>query len=293
MIDVIWDMETGDPDDYFTLLLLIGHPKVNLKAVTITPGATDQVGFIRRTFEAFGLYNFPIGAFNIDHPKKCVSNWYYKTYGETNIKPSTDAKLGADIIYENCDENTTIITGGPLKNLGAAVRKYPDLKIDRLVAQGGFAGQGVVPEELQLEKFKGMVTCPTYNLNGDPKAGLDVLKCDQIRVKRFVSKNVCHGVYYDNELHQKLMAIENLHEYKHLRMIKSGMGVYLKKHPSGKKFHDPLAACAAIDESVIEWREVEIFREKGKWGSKLSPGSGIWISIDYNKDAFEKVLFEH
>jgi hypothetical protein len=27
-IDVIWDMETGDPDDILTLFLLIGHPKV-------------------------------------------------------------------------------------------------------------------------------------------------------------------------------------------------------------------------------------------------------------------------
>ena len=34
--DVVWDMETGDPDDFLTLLLLLGHPQVNLKAVTVT-----------------------------------------------------------------------------------------------------------------------------------------------------------------------------------------------------------------------------------------------------------------
>jgi pyrimidine-specific ribonucleoside hydrolase len=70
------------------------------------------------------------------------------------------------------------------------------------------------------------------------------------------------------------------------------MDKYLYKHPNGKKFHDPLAACAAIDESIIEWREVEIFREKGKWGSKLFPDSNTWISINYDKEKFEKVLLE-
>lgn len=47
MIDVVWDMETSDPDDFLTLLFLIGHPQVNLKAVTVTPGTPDQIGLAR------------------------------------------------------------------------------------------------------------------------------------------------------------------------------------------------------------------------------------------------------
>ena len=45
-INVVWDMETSDPDDFLTLLLLIGHPRVNLKAVTVTPGTPDQIGLV-------------------------------------------------------------------------------------------------------------------------------------------------------------------------------------------------------------------------------------------------------
>lgn len=45
-INVVWDMETSDPDDFFTLLLLLGHPLVNLKGVTITPGTPEQVGVV-------------------------------------------------------------------------------------------------------------------------------------------------------------------------------------------------------------------------------------------------------
>ena len=35
MLDIIYDMETDDPDDFLTLLLLLGHPQVNLKAYGI------------------------------------------------------------------------------------------------------------------------------------------------------------------------------------------------------------------------------------------------------------------
>lgn len=47
MLDVVRDMETSDPDDFLTLLLLAGHPEVNLCAVTVTPGSPAQVGVVR------------------------------------------------------------------------------------------------------------------------------------------------------------------------------------------------------------------------------------------------------
>jgi len=35
--NVIFDMETGDPDDLFTLCFLLAHPKVELRSISITP----------------------------------------------------------------------------------------------------------------------------------------------------------------------------------------------------------------------------------------------------------------
>lgn len=52
-----------------------------------------------------------------------------------------------------------MITGAPLHNLGAAIRtadKEKPFTIGRWVCQGGFAGEGVVPEELQMKKFQGI-----------------------------------------------------------------------------------------------------------------------------------------
>ncbi len=365
-LDVIWDMETGDPDDFITLLLLLGHPRVNLIGVTITPGTPDQVGVVRAALAWFGR-EIPVGAFDLEHRPRsreapgegrhgrrgtCVSSWHYKAFGD--MPPSRDAVPGPELLRELCSPTTTLVTGGPLKNLGAAIR-LPGFTLGRLVVQGGFAGDGVVPAERQLAKFRGRVTCPTYNLNGDPASALAVLACRDIVVKRFVSKNVCHGVIYDASLHARVAALRE--HSPSLALIWRGMEVYLDKSPrpshprnaditsvevrlagenrtletlsladalahaatadldlvavsedavpicrllprevpessdaSGKKFHDPLAACCAIDESIGTWAEVELFRERGEWGSRLAPGSGVHIITDYDRARFIATL---
>jgi len=79
---------------------------------------------------------------------------------------------------------------------------------------------------------------------------------------------------------------------KSIDFIYKGMESYLKKHPNGKKFHDPLAACCAINPSIGVWENVVLFREKGKWGSKLINENGIKIIIDYDKKKFIDTLIE-
>lgn len=295
LIDVVWDMETGDPDDFLTLLLLLGHPRVNVIGVTITPGTPDQVGVVRRALEWFGR-SIPVGAFNLDHKVKapgdglhgrrgaCVSSWHYGAYGD--IPPSREASPGPELLRDLCGPSTTLITGAPLKNLGAALA-LPGFELGRLFVQGGFAGEGVVPPERQLPKFRGLVTCPTYNLNGDPKSALAVIASSAIAHKRFVSKNVCHGVVYDRELHARVTRLK--HKSQSLELIWRGMDEYLGKG-DGKKLHDPLAACCAIDPSIGEWAEVELYRERGQWGSRLAPGSGVHIIVGYDHERFVETL---
>ena len=303
-IEAVWDMETGDPDDFLTLLLLLGHPDVRLKAVTVTPGTPDQVGLVRRALEWFGR-TIPVGAFNLDHqtPSEragqghgegrhgrrgaCVSSWHYQAYGD--VPPSRDAAPGGEVLHAHCDADTTLITGAPLKNLGSAMKR-PGFRVGRLVVQGGFAGEGVVPPERQLPKFRGMTTCPTYNLNGDPRAAEAALVHPGIGVRRFVSKNVCHGVFYDRALHARVRALRD--KSRSLELIAQGMDTYLERDRGGegKKFHDPLVVCCAIDEAIGTWVEVELFRGRGGWGSRLSPGSGTWIITGYDPDRFLRTL---
>lgn len=283
-LDLVLDMETSDPDDFLTLLLLLGHPRVRLRGVTLTPGTPAQVGLVRRALSWFGA-DLPVGAFNLDHGKDCVSAWHHQAFGAAPL--SRDAAPGPELLRELCDEGTTLLTGAPLRNLGAALRAG-GLRLGRLVAQGGFAGEGVVPPERQLAKFRGRVTCPTFNLNGDPAAALAALAAPEIGARRFVSKNVCHGVVYDAALHQRVAAVRE--RSRSLALIHQGMEHYLRKRPEGKMFHDPLAACCAIDESVGTWAEVELYRERGEWGARLASGTRTWIIVDYDPQRFLQTL---
>src|SRR5439155_16977180 len=127
--------------DFLTLLLLLGHPDVRLKAVTVMPGSAEQIGHVRRALSWFGR-DVPVGAGNLDHPKPCISGWHSQAYGPA--APSRDAEPAAEVLRRCCDENTTLLTGAPLKNLGRALATG-DFRVGRWVAQGGFAGEGVVP----------------------------------------------------------------------------------------------------------------------------------------------------
>ena len=360
-LNMVFDMETHDPDDYLTLLLLLGHPHVNLVAVTITPGSPYQVGLVRRTLALFGREDVRVGAGNLDHPKSCVSSWHERAYGQ--ITPSRDAEGAGALLAEVCDRDTTLLTGAPLKNLGAAM-EHDHFELGRWVAQGGFAGAGVVPEHKQLEKFKGLKTVATFNFNGAPKAALRALEHEAIGERWCVSKNVCHGVVYTEAVHEWLEP--RTEGELHLEMIWQGMESYLAKkraryastrptvltardvetHPEvrlidpssearivpladalaaaeearldlivvdhrqspcvvepgrveatieeipsyGKKMHAPLAACCAIDPTIGEWAEVELFRERGRWGSRIRPGSGTNIIVDYDHQKFLEIL---
>lgn len=287
-IGMSWDMETADPDDVLTLCLLATHSKVDLQSVTIHPGSEWQVGVVKHVLTRLDKQNILIGAAKPQHPKQCVSEFHYKWFG--NIEPCKASSLGERVLDIVCRPDMKIVTGAALTNIGDYLSLQPKSSfiIDEIVVQGGFAGDSVVPEEYRLEKFKGKETCPTFNLNGNIEAAKQVIASNRFKTKRFVSKNVCHGIVYDYEMHERIKPYR--HNNAGLEMIVEGMERYLKNKPSGKAFHDPLAACVAISTDCCEFKEVEIYREKGEWGSRLKEGTNTFISIKCNRDRFEEVL---
>ena len=280
-------METADPDDFLTLCFLLSHPDVNLTAVTVTPGGKLQVGLVKKVLEIMET-DIPVGARNPDHQKQSVSSYYHKLMGHI---PEAEADDYGYVVMASTLEkypDLTILTGAPLPNLGLLIGNFPDIKLKRWVAQGGFAGDNIVPKEKRLPKFNGKILCPTFNFNGDVKSAKLLLSSDKIEKRICISKNVCHGVVYTQDLHEEYAAIKN--KTKATALIYKAMDIYLKKHPDGKKLHDPLAACTAINENVCELKEVEIYREKGMWGSRPRPDSGTWISISHNQKLFENLF---
>ncbi len=237
-IDVVYDLETADPDDAFTLCLLAGHSKVNLRAVTITPGTQDQVDLVRAILTFF--YNdlvvkyFPIGVRSPGHPKKSVSEFHYNWLDKNIVPTEILTKLGSEVLKETLTNypNCVLLTGAALGNPKMLFETYPDTQLTRWVAQGGFAGDDVVPSEYRLDKFAGRNTCPTFNFNGDILGAKLLLASTNIKLKQLVSKNVCHGVFYDSEFHEKASYWKN--HSKSNEMIYWGMDVYLKKTSSWK-----------------------------------------------------------
>jgi hypothetical protein len=338
----ILDMETADPDDFLTLLLLLGHPRVQLLAVTVTPGSREQVGVVKQALAWFGVVDtVPVGSFNIDHPKGCVSDWHYRAFPAANTSANQNNGSALSLSFGElrkqemeCDApgwkllnkffvpGVTLVEGAAPKNLGQLLRHSSLLPIaaaeavplapvgataaapmfGRLFFQGGFAGEGVVPPELQLAKFRGRRTCPSFNPGGDRESTLSII-ANQAMFEdlRFVSKNVCHGVFYDVRMHALFTAAlshdggaaagshGDLLPRRTLvsqSLIHKGMDSYLSRKRDGKAFHDPLAACCAIDTDIGVWAEnVVMYLERGEWGCRRRKTTTATADDDDDDDA--------
>lgn len=296
-IKVVFDMETGDPDDVLTLLLLASHPKVQLLAVTITPGSVDQISLVFWILKELELSDVRVGAqeWPRNAEKKCIRGRFYESFGRISEDSLQGVETAAQVLLECCDEETTLLTGGPLHNLGHTLELH-DFKLGRWVAQGGFAGEGVVPRELQMEKFLGKQICPTWNFGGNRPAAEAALASKAISRKVLVSKNVCHRAVYDARFHAAFLEALKQSDQSEpkstraiaLKLFCSAMEKY--QRGEGKKLHDPLAMAAVVDEAVCSFREVHVFNDRQGWGSVLQAGTNTWISIDYNDERFRQIL---
>jgi pyrimidine-specific ribonucleoside hydrolase len=287
-IDVHFDMETGDPDDFLSLALLATHPAVALRSVSVNPGSYEQVGLVRHTLALLDRAGLPVGSRVRGREAGHVSDWherFLKTWPRS--EPDDD---GHAIIARSIEAHPSLVvlTGGPLQNLRFWLGAHGEQVLARWAAQGGFAGDSLVDAPNRLEKFDGRETCESYNFGGDPKGALAMLESKRVGERRLVSKNVCHGLAYDAAMHARLSDVAS--KRPGLALVHRAMAHYLTEHPQGKLLHDPLAACAMIDPRVCDWREVEVYREKGRWGARPSEGSATWISVRLDRERFWSVF---
>jgi pyrimidine-specific ribonucleoside hydrolase len=283
-----FDLETSDPDDMLALCILATHPKSQLVSVTIHPGGRDQVGLVKEVLRRLEVF-IPVG---VGQPKKDahrVSSFHYDWLG--SIPPKEPDGTAVEVIRESLNKypELHLVTGAALTNIVASLEVGKPF-FQEWTGQGGFAGDSVVPFEHRLPKFDGRETCQTFNLGGDHQAALELLKNNNpaIPVRRLVSKNVCHGIFYTPEIQARIPK----GVYSGLDLLKEGMQCYFNKHPGGKALHDVIAAVAAIDPRIGIWRPVELYRKQNEWGSRLvdSGPEAVDIMIALNETAFEAVL---
>ncbi|WP_119728510.1 nucleoside hydrolase [Thermomonospora amylolytica] len=282
MVELIFDLETQDPDDVLTLCLVATHPAVRLRAVTVTPGAPAQIALVRHVLRRLGRPDVPIGAEDPGTGKDHVSGFHYKWLG---APPPAEADGPPDeVMAETLTRHpqAVLLTGGPLHNLRRLIERRPGVRPARWVAQGGFAGDDLVRPEHRLAKFEGLTHCPTFNFNGERTAArLALDPASGIGRRELVSKNVTHGVRYDRDLHERLRPHRDRNAG--LALVHQGMELYLRKRRAGKLLHDPTAACAAIDPGVCGWAEVEMVQDGLAWGAVPAPGSGTFITVSLDR----------
>jgi pyrimidine-specific ribonucleoside hydrolase len=297
--DIVLDMETGDPDDALSLSLLATHPWVNLRAVTVFPGGPDQVGLVRTILRAVGKQDVLVGAGTPkgSKPKSYLSlnpNGFYRRWLGA-IEPETPDGEASDLLkrFPNAD----LITGAPLTNVWKAYQGGASFQ--SWTCQGGFVGDNLMPPELRLAKFNGRLSCPTWNLGGDPTAAQGLLGLEsRIPVRRLVPKSVCHGITYTQEVHARIPSGLNAG----LDLFRDGMAAYFRKKPEGKALHDIVATACALKPSIGNWIEVWPYYRKGEWGCMppkhevvVDMGADrsyapIFALIKLDLDAFETVI---
>lgn len=272
---VIVEMETGDIDDVLTLIWMLLNPKINILCICVVPGSPAQIGLIQTITKKYNK-NIPIGC--ADEKSSMIPTKSYHTIFNYDICEDP-IPFGYELINKYNNKDVTLFTIGPIKSAIKAIQKYPKLEFSNWVGQGGFAGVGVVPTELIMDKFKNQVTCATFNFGSKADDILQLLK--HVKTTHLVSKNVCHRFLYTEEFDKIIPK-----DIQTIMQQRYGDDLFTKQ----KAMHDLLAVVSLVDKSAFEFREVELFMEKRQWGSKLKTGSNVFISVDYHQNNVYDVL---
>lgn len=287
MSDLIIETDLGgDPDDLFTLCFLIGM-NVNVKGIIVTPGGPDQVAManlIRQRCDK----DFLIAKANSDREKNACNGFHYKVLKyfdkHTHIKQDIDAQ---ELLKKYIPRGADLLTIGPPKAGGTFANNNPDVVWNKIVIQGGFLGYNLhnFPCE-KVEKFKGENYVPTFNLNGAKQEALFLIDA-KTKSRYFISKNLCHTIYFDYNLYNKIDSVEA--RTKAGELFRVCAFLYFSNKKKKKKFHDPLAAFAYLYPEHFDWVKAKMVNKKGKWGAELDE-NGDLVAADVNREEFWKKI---
>lgn len=239
MKHIIFDMETGDPDDMVTLLMLLKNNDVNLKAVTCYEGSAEQIGLIKHVIAMSGK-SIPVAGWNSEN--KGLSPYYGEVVG--SWKPQAAEMTPVELLLTTLNEDTTLLTGAPLTNISKYLQAYPCNTITRTITQGGYLGN-IIPEERVLDKFKGRKAIRTYNLTQDTDAFTVVNSSPQIQDLTYITKDLCHGFLYTKEIHDQI----NFKNDSISALLFKALNYYVQKGVP-KAMHDPLAMLYMLDPTI-------------------------------------------
>ena len=220
-----------------------------------------------------------------------LASGFYSAFGRARVGAS-DYEDAAEVLVSACGSDVVLFTGGPLQNLGAALRD-PRFQLGMRLGQGGFAGEPCARAAgvTLFEKFRGRDFCRTWNFGGDVRSTELALASPAIGRRVLVGKNICHrdDNRYSSALHDRIRSAAartgHKQQQKALRLLHRCMSEYGGKRKKGKLLHDPLALSACIDESIFTFVEAKVKydRQSRGWGSFPKEGTGTRVAVDFSR----------
>ena len=275
-------METDigrDLDDFIALCYFI-DAGVDICLITISPGDPDQVALTKFLLKECGLI-IPVGVSSVDRNKRSIGGTHVELLNKYQYTGTEKHDgLGSQLLFDilKTEENIEYFGCGPLDSIGAVFGDKFYLERDlvhaapypkKVTVQGGYVSyeylekHGITPQ-VKLDKFVGKEFVPTFNLCGNVDAAKHVLEMPI--EKRFISKNVCHTIVYENTMHAVMCSVRP--KSRAGELLREVMGMYLKNHPNGKKFHDPAAAVCHLHPEIGTWVKGRlVYGCGGKWGT--------------------------
>jgi inosine-uridine nucleoside N-ribohydrolase len=247
-IPIVIDCDPGH-DDAIAIMLALGSPEVDLRAVTTVSGNAPlhhTTANAIRVLDHVGRPDVPVAA---GAGRPLVRDPYVPgdVHGETgldgpDLPPPARAPLethAVDVIAEvatSSDRRVTLVAIGPLTNVAIFAARHPDAAaaLKRVVIMGGSMGLGNVTPAAE------------FNIWGDPEAarrvftsGLDVT---------MVGLDVTHKALFTGEQNELLRP-----RGRAARLAAELVDFYRRSHPriGGTPIHDAVAVAQAVKPELL------------------------------------------
>lgn len=163
-IPILLDTDIGtDIDDAFALALILESPEIELLGLTTVSGDTEaRARLAAKMLWEVGRRDVPIAAGEPGKPLPIEQTRWAQAFTSPEIQKEKAVDL-LKIEIERRPGEITLVAIGPLTNVGALLKRYPQVKkkILRAVLMGGSIARGYKP---------GSGPAAEYNIASDPAA---------------------------------------------------------------------------------------------------------------------------
>ena len=264
---IILDCDPGH-DDAVAILLALGSPRIELRAITTTFGNCSVADGTRNALQVLALVGnadipVAVGAAGPMSGAAQLGNYVHGASGldgpalpEPIAEPVAQSavELQAELL-EAADAPLTIVATGPMTNIAQLLVSRPELgaKIHEVIFMGGSTERGNHTPTAEFNTF------------ADPEA-LDVVVRSGVPT-RMVGLNLTHQALATPQVVEQMSAMSHLIG----QTCAAWMGFFGASYHRLWEFdappvHDPCTIAALIDPDVIEWRDAFVAVElDGAW----------------------------